>query len=98
MQEEHFGEMGRGRMEEHHKYVREVTPAEKFFMVELRDGWGPLCEALGMEVPDEEFPRMNDAEAVKRLEGQIVVEAAKYWGAIVAVAGVGVYALMEALR
>jgi hypothetical protein len=26
----------------------------------VTEGWGPLCDFLGAEVPDEPFPRTND--------------------------------------
>jgi hypothetical protein len=35
------------RMDEHNEYVREVTPPEKFSMMELSEGWGLLCKILG---------------------------------------------------
>lgn len=93
-QEESFGLMGMWRLEQHNAYVKTVTPREKFVMMELKEGWGPLGEALGKEVPDEEFPRANDAEAVERLEGRILVEAAKVWGVISAGVSVAVYAVL----
>ena len=32
-----------------------------------REGWGPLCEVLGVEEPNKPFPRLNDAAEVQRL-------------------------------
>jgi hypothetical protein len=83
-QEEVFGPMGPGRMEQHNDYVRSVTPKRKLVEMELNDGWSPLCKALDVEVPKEDFPRVNDADAVEGLEGQIFLEAAKIWGLIIA--------------
>ena len=34
------------------------------------DGWEPLCEFLGKEVPDESFPHVNDAAGFKGREKQ----------------------------
>jgi Sulfotransferase domain len=28
-----------------------------------KDGWGPLCEFLGVEQPEGEFPRVNETKA-----------------------------------
>lgn len=33
----------------------------------MKEGWGPLCEFLGVEEPDKPFPRLNDAAEVQRL-------------------------------
>lgn len=75
-------------MDEHNEYVREVTPPEKFHTMELSEGWAPLCKILGTSIPDEPFPRANDAEAVEGLAGQILLEAGSRWAGISAVVGV----------
>lgn len=31
----------------------------------LADGWGPLCEFLGKDVPDVEFPHVNETAALQ---------------------------------
>jgi hypothetical protein len=74
-------------MEEHNEYVKEVTPSERFHMMDLSEGWAPLCKILGTRIPDEPFPRANDAEAVEGLAGQIFVEAGSRWSGIFAVTG-----------
>lgn len=79
------------RMDEHNEYVKEVTPFEKFHMMELSDGWAPLCKILGTPIPDEPFPRANDAAAIEGLAGQIFMEAATRWAAVFAVAGSVIY-------
>lgn len=48
--------------ERHNARVRAVAPAERLVEWTPRDGWGPLCEALGVPVPDEPFPRLNAKE------------------------------------
>lgn len=74
-------------MDEHNEYVKEVTPPAKFHMMDLSEGWTPLCKALNVPVPDVPFPRMNDAEAVDGLAGQILKEAGSRWAGIFAVTG-----------
>jgi hypothetical protein len=34
---------------------------------ELKEGWGPLCEFLGVEEPNKPFPRLNDAAELRRM-------------------------------
>lgn len=38
----------------------------------VEDGWGPLCEFLGKQVPDKPFPRANDRKAFKVREQDIL--------------------------
>jgi len=41
--------------------IRRTVPSDRLIMWELgRDGWEPLCEALGVDVPDKPFPRLHD--------------------------------------
>lgn len=45
---------------EHEKYVRRETMNKKnvlFFNV--KEGWGPLCDFLGVDIPDVNFPFQN---------------------------------------
>ncbi len=40
---------------------RGVTP-ERLLVYGVRDGWKPLCDFLGLPVPDEPFPHVNATE------------------------------------
>lgn len=47
----------------HNEEVRRVVPPERLLVFEVKEGWGPLCEFLGVPVPEgKPFPRLNDAE------------------------------------
>ena len=50
------------RFVEHYELVRRTVPVERLLEFQVREGWGPLCAFLGEEVPEVEFPRMNDKE------------------------------------
>ena len=45
--------------ERHNAEVQASVPAERLLVYEIQQGWGPLCEFLGCEVPDEPFPHLN---------------------------------------
>ncbi|MDF5758258.1 sulfotransferase family protein [Spongiactinospora sp. TRM90649] len=45
---------------EHIETVRRSLPADRLLIFEARQGWEPLCDFLGAEVPDEPFPHLND--------------------------------------
>lgn len=44
----------------HNEEVKRVVPAERLLVWEVSDGWAPLCEFLGVPVPDEPLPHAND--------------------------------------
>lgn len=44
----------------HNEAVKAAIPAERLLVYQVRDGWVPLCDFLGVPVPDEPFPRTND--------------------------------------
>ncbi len=45
--------------EEHNQAVKDVIPADRLIVYEMGSGWEPLCKALGVAVPDIEFPKTN---------------------------------------
>lgn len=48
--------------ERHNAEVRASVPPGKLVDWHPGDGWGPLCDALGVEVPGEPFPHLNKRE------------------------------------
>ncbi len=42
--------------------VRREVPPERLVLFDGNDGWAPLCEALGVDVPDVPYPRINTSE------------------------------------
>ncbi|GAA3508270.1 hypothetical protein FHR32_000883 [Streptosporangium album] len=57
----------------HIEEVTTVIPPERLLVYEVSQGWEPLCAFLGVPVPDEPFPRVNDsAEFAKNARGKIV--------------------------
>jgi len=59
---------------DHIEEVKRVVPPEKLLVFEAKDGWEPLCKFLGVPVPSEPFPRVNDtAEFKRRVVGATVV-------------------------
>jgi hypothetical protein len=44
----------------HNEAVRATIPEDRLLVFQVKEGWGPLCDFLGHDVPDEPFPRTND--------------------------------------
>lgn len=47
-------------MAEHTRAVRDEIDDDRLLVFEVEQGWAPLCEFLGVPVPDEPFPHTND--------------------------------------
>lgn len=43
--------------------VEATIPPERLLVFDVTQGWAPLCAFLGVPVPDQPFPRRNDAAA-----------------------------------
>lgn len=46
--------------------VKKRVPSERLLVYEVKEGWEPLCEFLGVGAPDKPFPHLNDAEVFQR--------------------------------
>jgi len=49
---------------EHYELMRRIVPRERLLEYKLGSGWEPLCNSLGKEVPDVEFPRVNETASM----------------------------------
>lgn len=48
--------------EKHNADVRAHAPKDRLLEWRPGDGWKPICDALGLPVPDEPFPHVNTTE------------------------------------
>ncbi|KAF2091017.1 hypothetical protein K490DRAFT_16374, partial [Saccharata proteae CBS 121410] len=79
---------GRHVWDRHIEWLKEVVPEEKLFFFDVRDGWGPLCGVLGIEVPDGiVFPRENDGKKVEEFVGRMVWRGVWRWVGILGLVG-----------
>lgn len=49
--------------EQHIEQVKAHVPANQLLVYQVKEGWQPLCEFLGCDVPVEDFPHLNDTAA-----------------------------------
>ncbi len=47
---------------DHYAHVRKMVPKERLLEFKSEDGWGPLCEFLGEEVPEGPYPYINESK------------------------------------
>jgi hypothetical protein len=52
----------------HIAWLKSAVPEERLFFFAVKDGWEPLCKALGKPIPEGiPLPRINGREAIDRL-------------------------------
>jgi hypothetical protein len=78
---------------EHIAQVKKTIPAEQLLVYEVSQGWQPLCDFLGVPVPDTPFPQVNDAASMKQQIRQIRTVFLVLYAALAAALLASVYAL-----
>ncbi|HZN14639.1 MAG TPA: sulfotransferase [Acidimicrobiales bacterium] len=53
----------------HNAHVRATVPADKLIQWQPTDGWGPLCEGLGVAIPENDFPVTNTTAEFRQMMG-----------------------------
>lgn len=51
---------------QHIELIRAAVPSHRLLVFSVDQGWGPLCEFLGVPVPDVPFPNVNDRSEIKK--------------------------------
>lgn len=49
----------------HVAYVKATAPPDKLLVFEAKQGWEPLCQFLGVPVPEGGYPHLNDSARFK---------------------------------
>ncbi|CAA9463008.1 MAG: FIG01212366: hypothetical protein [uncultured Rubrobacteraceae bacterium] len=90
-----FGDRGYaiGVFERHNEEVERRVPPERLLVYEVKQGWGPLCDFLGVETPDEPFPHLNDGEAFRVWIRRVRLSTAAALAVGVSLAGLAVLRL-----
>lgn len=52
--------------QQHNQAVVDAVPADQLLVYDIKEGWAPLCEFLGLSIPDGPMPRNNTAEDFKK--------------------------------
>ncbi|KAF7189010.1 hypothetical protein HII31_09633 [Pseudocercospora fuligena] len=84
---------GQDVWERHLGYLDRVVGKDKVVFFDVREGWVPLCQALRKDVPvDQEFPRINDGNAIERFAGEQLRRGLVRWAVVV-----GIFAVSAAV-
>jgi hypothetical protein len=49
----------------HNERVQRSLPAERLLVYEVSQGWAPLCNFLGLPIPEAPFPQVNSTDEFK---------------------------------
>jgi hypothetical protein len=55
------------RYQQHIDEVRAAVPADRLLVFSVDQGWQPLCDFLGLPIPQQDFPKVNDTAQIKRM-------------------------------
>ncbi len=55
--------------ERHNSAVRQAIPKTRLLEWSPGDGWDPICERLGLDVPGEPFPAVNTTDEFREMLG-----------------------------
>ena len=80
---------------QHNDEVKRRVPPERLLVYEVKEGWEPLCAFLGVPVPEEPFPRLNDAVLIRRGITAVRVLAATLPVALTLTAGLTLVLLLR---
>jgi len=81
----------------HIKDVIATVPAERLLVYQVNEGWGPLCEFVGKEVPNTPFPNVNDRAEIKATIANITKGAYVILALIGLLTAGGIFGLLKAL-
>ena len=79
----------------HNEEVRRRVPKGQLLIYEVKEGWGPLCEFLGVEAPDRPFPSLNDAAEMRRMILVVRILSVAIPTALALVVGIAALALLR---
>ena len=84
-------EYGNITWERHMEHLKRSVPQDRLHFYNVKDGWEPLCKVLDLPVPSEDFPRMNDGEAMDGFAKAQITRGLTRWAIAFAVGAVSTY-------
>ena len=83
------------------KHIDEIkakVPTEKLLIFSVDQGWEPLCKFLGEDIPDIDFPNVNNRSEIKKTIAAIVKGSYVILGACIAACAALLYGLYQILH
>jgi hypothetical protein len=83
------------RYDEHIAEVKAEVPPERLLVFSVDQGWGPLCDFLGVPQPATPFPNVNDRAEIKKEIRTIMTASYVMLGLSAAAIAAAAYALVH---
>ena len=64
--------------EKHNEQGRRTVPPDQLLEFNVKQGWSPLCEFLGKDVPEEPFPNVNESADIE-FASKVMVAISYAW-------------------
>ncbi|KAK7953484.1 hypothetical protein PG996_014378 [Apiospora saccharicola] len=80
-----------GTKQKHEDHLRAVVPPEKLFWYNVSEGWEPLCNILGVPVPDQPFPHNNNKSDARKVYQEHIVAGLASWVFMLAIVTMVIY-------
>lgn len=55
--------------------IKKTISADRLFVYEVKEGWGPLCKFLDVPIPESDFPRVNSRLETRELINSMIAES-----------------------
>ena len=66
------------RYNQHVEEVKAAVSPERLLIFKVDQGWKPLCDFLGLPVPDGPFPNVNDRNEIKKIIADMTKGAIRF--------------------
>ena len=90
-----WGEIGPQVYEMHNQQVREMVPEGQLLEYNVKQGWGPLCKFLGVDVPDAPFPKLFERDSIKAIYVGQQVFGGVTWASLLGIVGIAFYSAVR---
>ena len=73
----------------HNEHIQQHVPSKQLLVFNVKEGWKPLCDFLGCDIPDVPFPhsKQNDTKALKQLKREFEIAVYAWIPVAVAITG-----------
>ncbi len=58
--------------QQHIEQVKQIVPADRLLIYQVKEGWEPLCRFLERPIPDMPFPHLNDRASFGEFSKQLI--------------------------
>lgn len=79
----------------HNQHVRDSVPKEQLLEYNVKEGWGPLCAFLGVDIPDTPFPHQNEGAGIRAVFLGQQIFGAVTWASYLGIVGAATFLAMK---